>query len=431
MLKKLFLALSAVMLLTTAALAQNVLPPLSMKAGEETTVTCPAGSRVVFTRINRLSGKVVCLLPNAPVATATQMVATATATPVPAATATAPLVVTLTPEATHDHSHSTPTPAATVDAAIAGQECPAWVHDQYVVSKGGHAFATWHPQADPSTRCFFAHEHGDDPRTSNVFWGEMPAFGFAQHYVEGHVHGTGEDAAHSGHKVFVANAGTINDENFAAIGSSMYVFHMGTSGEARRDVRDHSMEYRLDAGGTYTAWVHFMGDMGNAGTICDRDDRSKNIGRVLPIHPNFRGECNQSDHYEIWNGGRKLMLPGYESFWNFEFGGSFAAFNPATDFGGRDAEGKLIFLGATGNLGCDREVYHGGDNFNVHVDRPTYFEWKTDPFGNPTTDPHAITQRVFTSGYRIGIPRNTKGGDSFNVFKLRSNHCASGLRMPN
>lgn len=52
--------------------------------------------------------------------------------------------------------------------------CPASLHDEYTVTgPDGKRYDSWHPTSavDPATgkKCTFGHEHGDDPRTSDIY----------------------------------------------------------------------------------------------------------------------------------------------------------------------------------------------------------------------------------------------------------------------
>ncbi|MBU7584298.1 MAG: carbohydrate-binding protein [Nostoc sp. TH1S01] len=93
-------------------------------------------------------------------------------------------------------------------------ECPKWMHDTYwTKADDDKVYPTWHPPIDfnpeTNTYCTYGHEHGDDPRSSEVFEiAGMPAFGYVNEQLATnnlsnpsvHRH---ED--HFGHKVLVAN----------------------------------------------------------------------------------------------------------------------------------------------------------------------------------------------------------------------------------
>ncbi|MGI5213767.1 hypothetical protein [Plantactinospora sp. CA-290183] len=120
-------------------------------------------------------------------------------------------------------------------------ECSVQVHARYwTYGPDGKVYPTWHPSRDPSG-CNFGHEHGDDPRPSDLFstvnW---PAFGFTSEVMldnmaeHSHRH---ED--HVGHKVLtVNNVNVIQGDNgtsfFPPQGTTIAVcdvllkFHQGT-----------------------------------------------------------------------------------------------------------------------------------------------------------------------------------------------------------
>lgn len=92
-----------------------------------------------------------------------------------------------------------PAPTATASGTpvpVAGQPCPAWVHDRYrAPGPDGKLYATWHPPTDPQYGCFFGHEHGDDPNGAPALRGRTIIFD----YVNGLA---GRSEAHVGFKIF-------------------------------------------------------------------------------------------------------------------------------------------------------------------------------------------------------------------------------------
>ncbi len=64
--------------------------------------------------------------------------------------------------------------------------CTLATHDKYsVVGPDGKLYPTWHPPVDPETGCSFGHEHGRDPRGSDLY-GEVGAipFGYANEQLD-------------------------------------------------------------------------------------------------------------------------------------------------------------------------------------------------------------------------------------------------------
>jgi hypothetical protein len=300
--------------------------------------------------------------------------------------------------------------------AVAGQPCPAWVHEAYtVVAADGKRYPTWHPATDPASGCLFDHEHGDDPRTS-LADPSLPAFGYAA--AQG-----GMSEAHAGFKVFVVNRGTRNDEGRVARVSTRAVAHMGTGGVRRFTERHHSLEFDLVAPDGHELHVQGIADTGLGGSICQRDaslgdnDPHNDIGRTFGL---VRGAgCDST--YEIWT--FKLHLHD-----RLEVVLSTAAFDPVTVLNPTDPN-KPVRLETEydrpGARGCDRESYHGPVYWYNATGSTLFF---TDAMGMPSQAlaPGALEQ--FVSNHAdIGIPMS----DDQTQFKLRSAHCAPGLGFGN
>ncbi len=64
--------------------------------------------------------------------------------------------------------------------------CSKAVHDSYsTIGPDGRLYPTWHPATDPATGCTFGHEHGRDPRGSDLYdlVGDIP-FALANEAME-------------------------------------------------------------------------------------------------------------------------------------------------------------------------------------------------------------------------------------------------------
>jgi hypothetical protein len=88
-----------------------------------------------------------------------------------------------------------------------GDTCTKEIHDQYsVVGPDGLLYPTWHPPVDPATGCSFGHEHGRDPRGSNLYKdvGPIP-FGYANQQLDVYDPANPRHEDHFGHKVEWAN----------------------------------------------------------------------------------------------------------------------------------------------------------------------------------------------------------------------------------
>jgi|GEM_PF-5537597 len=85
-------------------------------------------------------------------------------------------------------------------------ECSQEVHDRYWVrGADGKIHPTWHPAVDPSG-CSMAHEHGDDPRTSQLYqFSQRIPFGMTTTANGNDFGGAMRHEDHVGHKVVVQN----------------------------------------------------------------------------------------------------------------------------------------------------------------------------------------------------------------------------------
>ena len=303
-----------------------------------------------------------------------------------------------------------------VDARLLGT-CPAGVHDRYTVAVlDGRVYRTWHPVVVPldpgrpgGPTCRFAHEHGDDPRTSRAD-PSLPAFGYVTALA-------GHSEPHEGFKVAVVNAGTVNDEGRTAQVHSRAVFHMGTAGPRRFERRHHSLEFDLVAPSGHEVHVAGMADTGLAGSICERDrsladdDPTNDVGRAVVTTRNTG--CDLGSTYEIWAatlkvGGRATVVV------------SFAAFDPITAMDPADRTRRVPtetqYPGWYG--GCDRESYHGPVYWYAREGPVTF---RTDAHGR--ADPGGPLVQHVSNHDAIGIPMS----EDQNQFKYRSGHCSPGL----
>ncbi|MGH8623330.1 MAG: hypothetical protein ACRET3_14445, partial [Burkholderiales bacterium] len=81
--------------------------------------------------------------------------------------------------------------------------CTPEVHNRYsVVGPDRKLYPTWHPPVDPVTGCSFGHEHGRDPRGSNLHRtvGDIP-FGLANEALITWDSANQRNEDHVGHKI--------------------------------------------------------------------------------------------------------------------------------------------------------------------------------------------------------------------------------------
>jgi hypothetical protein len=368
------LAVVAVFAVSLTALAESMI--LNLRGGDTVEINCE-GSKLNLTRISGVKVKAACKA----------VISTPTNTPIPP-TNTPPAPPTATP----------------LSGDLAGKECPTWVHDRYVVSgPDGKMYPTWHPQVDPEYRCYFTHEHGDDPRTS-LANSTLPPFGYIG-AVGGH------QEAHEGFKVFVTNAGFTNEEGRTALDSTRVVAHMGTGGVRRYDEQFHSLMVDLVGRGR-EFHIQVMSDTGTPGSICNRAGRDfVTLG------------CNVGSLYEIW--GFKISVGG-------KLGGivSTAVFDPILVRDPNDHTRKLYTRDVFGSQffdgfyhGCYRESYHG-PFYWYNGDGSTTF--RTDAMGD--LDPNGPLEQMVSIYDGVDYIGSADGN---STFKRKFDHCAPELGLTN
>jgi len=365
--------------------------------------------------------------------------ATPTGTPTPTGTATTTATST---SASTSAPTSTPIPSATLAVTaipatpVQGMQpvnplllgtCTAAIHDRYVVQVNGITYRTWHPQVVPidisnpnGPTCTFAHEHGDDYRTS-LANNTPPAFERIGQLA-------GFNEPHEGFKVFVQNAGVINNDGRTALTSNRLVVHMGTSGAARFYTQYHSMILDVVAPDGHFVHVQGLADAGGVANICANPRASKTAMAVPGADL-----CQPPSDYEIWSmqfsviGANGTIVTAL---------GSPAVFDPISLFNPLDvpgvhplyltknyaAQNKVFGLGPW--KGCKREAYVGPVYWYNASSEQTMFT--TDAYGHVVAD-GPLTQSV-SNNSGLGIPMATDFGMTpvQSQFKLSSNHCSDG-----
>lgn len=278
------------------------------------------------------------------------------------------------------------------------------MHDRHVAQgPDGNMYPTWHPQVDPEYRCYFTHDHGDDPRTS-IANPTLPPFGYIGAVA-------GFDEPHEGFKVFVTNAGFRNEEGRTALDSSRIVVHMGTGGTGRYSQQFHSLMADLVGRGR-EFHIQQMSDTGTPGSVCNRAGRDfVTLG------------CNIDSSYEIW---------GFNISVGDKLGGivSPAVFDPILVRDPNDHNRKVYMTEVFGDRffggeyhGCYRESYHG-PFYWYNSNGPTTF--RTDGFGR--FDPNGPLEQMVSAHSFVNYNGSSDGN---TTFKRKNDYCARGLGLVN
>jgi len=404
------------------------------------------GRKFVYSTASGKQPKLVITYKTSTAATASPIV-TATAQPTSTATATARATATTTATARPTNSPAvtasplgTPnTPSGTsssqtifgaVSAELLGT-CSQAIHDSYVATgPDGKLYRTWHPQKHASG-CTFAHEHGDNPSTSNIFRGAVP-FGYVGAQMVPVM-----DEPHAGFKCFVHNKNTRNDEGGVMLHDSYYCFHMGTGGAARFTARFHSLDMHVVTSKGARMDVMGMADIGNVGTICDEPRQQRTV---------MGFGCKLDSSYEIWENVLRIRNQGNTIASAVT---STAAFDSITVMDPADKTKAInvwdpqaqsqVFKFAndrSGYRGCDREAYSGPLSWTNRSGSEVYY---TDVYGN-VVNGGPIKQFISKSNMSDtgtlsqfgGLIMAYKGGNDPQVqFKYRKSSCGAGLGVKN
>jgi hypothetical protein len=341
-----------------------------------------------------------------------------------------------------------PTSAPGSETPVAGQPCPAWVHDrQTTTGPDGKQYPTWHPPVDPQYGCHFGHEHGDDPRTSVLFQEVgMPPFGYVN-AVEGQ---RKED--HVGNKVYVVNDDTRG-------GSLLVKLHQGTHSADAFVNNLHELHYhyrnrdgrRLDI--MILAAFGKSGEIrvgcgANGGQIVQTGAPTNAMGAGARVIPSSECFALPNIPYEDWLSGNHITTADGRELAYFD--PHFAIFNPSRYFQpgqpnnvGRSVDrcrqlngtisGECQAVKSNPSITWDspsspfkgekREMY-SNQTWITNAGGPNV--WYCDPYGrNASTQPFpgSVAQYISSSQYTQQV-RSL-------VFGANNNHNAPGVHAPN
>ena len=169
--------------------------------------------------------------------------------------------------------------------------CSAEVHNRYyTVGPDSLRYPTWHPPTDPVSGCSFGHEHGRDPKGSDLYSevGALP-FGYANQQLEKVDPANARNEDHFGHKVEWENNIRLDFENGA--GSVLEVtcdvlakLHQGTHSKDAFTNNVHEIIYHIrcnDRTEMHVIMLTAIGEPGEFVVSCDRN-RSILVGPATP-----------------------------------------------------------------------------------------------------------------------------------------------------
>ncbi|HJU73835.1 MAG TPA: hypothetical protein VJ717_08820 [Gemmatimonadaceae bacterium] len=181
----------------------------------------------------------------------------------------------------------------------ARETCTKAQHDSYsVVGPDGKLYPTWHPPTEPSSGCTYGHEHGRDPRGSDLY-GQVGAIplGYANEQLEIYDPANPRNEDHFGHKFewendVEMNAGSALATRYFDIRCDILVkFHQGTHSRDAFTNNLHELVYHIkcnDGTELHTTFMAAVGTPGEFEASCDR--RRIRVGPATPANsPNGGG----------------------------------------------------------------------------------------------------------------------------------------------
>lgn len=230
-----------------------------------------------------------------------------------------------------------------------GDSCTIDVHNQYrTVGPDGKLYPTWHPPVDPSTGCSFGHEHGRDPRGSDLYGsvGDIP-FGYANEVLDTWDPSGRRHEDHVGHKVEWENNvqmsldGIANDVlNLRC--DIMTKLHQGTHSKDAFTNNLHELVYHIKCTDGTEMHITTMNPIGTPGQFTRTcDGATITVGPATPANsPNGGGHRKIADrtcvdrHVLVAAGQSSSLSSGIHESWQTstsirtEDGRTVASFDP-------------------------------------------------------------------------------------------------------
>lgn len=183
--------------------------------------------------------------------------------------------------------------------------CTKEQHDAFsVVGPDGKLYPTWHPPVDPTSGCSFGHEHGRDPRGSDLYQivGDMP-LGVANEALETWDPANPRREDHVGHKIDWEN--DVRMQVKTAVASAilevtcdiLVKLHQGTHSKDAFTNNLHEMVYHVRCNDGTQTHLTFMAAIGTPGEFVRSCDHEQHVTVGVATPPNSP------------NGGGKRVLP--------------------------------------------------------------------------------------------------------------------------
>ncbi len=171
----------------------------------------------------------------------------------------------------------------------AGDTCPVDVHNRYAVVGPDHmVYPTWHPPVDPTTGCTLGHEHGRDPRGSDLYArvGPIP-FGYANEALIAYDSLGQRHEDHVGHKIEWQNdvslsfGSDVANALFNVKCDVLTKLHQGTHSKDAFTNNLHELAYHIDCTDGTELHVTILSAIGTPGEF----ERSCDGQTVIAVGP--------------------------------------------------------------------------------------------------------------------------------------------------
>jgi len=166
--------------------------------------------------------------------------------------------------------------------------CSPEIHNRYAtVGPDGLRYPTWHPPTDPATGCTFGHEHGRDPRGSDLYQsvGAIP-FGYANAQLEISDPLNPRNEDHVGHKIEWENDIRLDvdgglDGLIELTCDVIAKLHQGTHSKDAFTNNVHELVYHIRCNDRTEMHITMLAAIGNPGEFLVSCNRS----RVIAVGP--------------------------------------------------------------------------------------------------------------------------------------------------
>jgi len=309
---------------------------------------------------------------------------------------------------------------------VAGQDCPAWVHDRYATqAPDGKYYPTWHAPTDPQYGCHFGHEHGDDPTGAAALRGRTIPFGYVGI-------GIGHYEAHPGFKIYVVDLphGTtgVSTHETAHL---VVMIHQGSSNNNAFTEPRHEVHYHYwnpaDGREVHVMMIAMFGDL---------KIRNCATGQFTVIHqrPGAPGvrmipgqQCTEGapfpsgSQYEDWETALYVGAKSDRSQWRAYIDPHFAVFNP----------GRYCNLQAdnTCQLGYSESAVAGGPGDPASTSSMFKGDHREMYINAVALDNAGHSTDVWTDAFGVAVPVGTPGAIKQYVSAVDFTHTVNSVAV--